>query len=535
MLNQKFMDDLKKMKEEVEKTIQEHDIQTNHVKYIEKTFLQPIDLDEERKYDLRNNNGFRITSFNNVKSALDDTNSIYSTKFGRTLNDVDSFTDRYKCKCGKTTGTIKLNQTCPHCETIVKMVDDDFNYTGWLVLDNDAYVIHPNMYEKIASFIGKKKLKNIIQLGIMKDTNGKIMKDREGNYILEQSKSKKGAPKEPYSGIGITKFREKFVEIMNYYLKANSKKEQQYYDIMKNKKLVFTQSIPVFTIHLRQYNVSKDKEVMSYSDINDIYSSMSNLVVRLNKLKGGLYRNIKTQECFLYEIQSDISDLYQEVISIVKDKKGEFRSLYGGRYNYTGRGVITPDPLLKVDEIAVSYFCLVELLQQQIINILEKSYSKPFNEAYDMWFRASIKISKPVWEIIQSIIDHNNGITVLLNRNPTIEFGGILTMKIVRIEPDHNIAVALQILGLVAGDFDGDALNLRYIINKEFKQLAIAKLSPKNSMFIDRNTGLLNSAVNHGHDIVINMNTLLSLGRKSYSPEQIKKIEMCKNMNRRSA
>lgn len=78
-------------------------------------------------------------------------------------------------------------------------------------------------------------------------------------------------------------------------------------------------------------------------------------------------------------------------------------------------------------------------------------------------------------------------------------------------------------------DFDGDVLNIRYIINKEFYYYANKVFNPRNALFISRNDGLFNNAVNHARDTIINLNTFLNLSRKHYTQEMINNIERLKN------
>ena len=92
--------------------------------------------------------------------------------------------------------------------------------------------------------------------------------------------------------------------------------------------------------------------------------------------------------------------------------------------NFSARSVITPSPDLRIDEVRLPYKCLVELLQQTIVNILQKSYNITYAEAYKIWYKAQIKKNPRVWDIIESIIkNYDRGIPVLINRNPTIQYG----------------------------------------------------------------------------------------------------------------
>lgn len=77
-------------------------------------------------------------------------------------------------------------------------------------------------------------------------------------------------------------------------------------------------------------------------------------------------------------------------------------------------------------------------------------------------------------------------------------------------------------------DFDGDELNSRLIINDEFLKYANNVFNPRNVLFISRNDGMFNNAANHSKDVIINLNTLLLLGRDHYEDSMIAKIQRLK-------
>lgn len=96
------------------------------------------------------------------------------------------------------------------------------------------------------------------------------------------------------------------------------------------------------------------------------------------------------------------------------------RQLFGGRYNFTARSVIVPGPELRIDEVALSYPCLCGLLQQQIINILHKSYFMKYNDAYKLLNESMHRENPIIRQIIEGIIrSTDRGIPILINRNPT--------------------------------------------------------------------------------------------------------------------
>ena len=81
-------------------------------------------------------------------------------------------------------------------------------------------------------------------------------------------------------------------------------------------------------------------------------------------------------------------------------------------------------------------------------------------------------------------------------------------------------------------DFDGDVLNILLIINKAFYERAYQIFNPRNAMYISRNDGKFNNAVNHQRDTIINTNTLLRMGRNMYTNEMLDNINRIKNKQR---
>lgn len=76
--------------------------------------------------------------------------------------------------------------------------------------------------------------------------------------------------------------------------------------------------------------------------------------------------------------------------------------------------------------------------------------------------------------------------------------------------------------------FDGDQLNILLILNRKFYERCYEIFNPRNAMYISRNDGLTNMAVLVQRDTIINANTLIYLGRKNYTEEQMAKIKAIK-------
>ena len=427
-----------------------------HPDYEYMTVLERINLDQERIRDISIGNGFIVgPPTGKLKKDLKDPNGIFSSRYGRTLKDLDPFATRYRCECGHEMFKINKGLKCSICGKEVKYLDDNFEYFGWKVLKDPHFIIHPALYKSIDAFIGTNKKKKSRLLRIIEYTE---QKDTDG-HIIENSKQEEAGPDEPFFGIGIMEFRRRFDEIMAFYMKTNNTptKKSYYLDIMSDRDKVFSQSIPIFTFLLRPVDVNQQN--FAHEDTNDDYVMINRLASILNN-----YDQLKVQETekaprdkLLFGLQDHVNRLYVKIDKILQKKKGVIRSLLVGRYNFSARSVITPNPNLRIDQITLPYKCLCEILQQRIINILRKTYNISDSDAYNIWYKASLRPNPMVVKIIETLIKtscNGKGLPFIINRNPTIAYGGILQMYCVGINYNYTMGIPLQILSLLAADFD---------------------------------------------------------------------------------
>lgn len=103
-------------------------------------------------------------------------------------------------------------------------------------------------------------------------------------------------------------------------------------------------------------------------------------------------------------------------------------------------------------------------------------------------------------------------------------------MRCIGINDNYTMSVPLQILAPLAGDFDGDVLNILYIINTEFARKSEIVFSPKYAMMISHNDGKFDSSVNHSRDTLIMLNSFIKLSRDTYTPEELELIKQCQSM-----
>lgn len=284
--------------------------------YTYQTVLERLNLDKEREKDIAQGRGFAITNSKQIKEDVKDINGIFSSRFGKTLNDDHPFEDLYRCQCGHLMGKFNEGRTCEVCHTTVKFVDNDFGYFGYVILKNPYRIIHPTLFMSLASFIGNEEFDNIIRIQSKKNEDG---------IEVEIKKPKK----EPFYGIGMMEFYNRFDEIMEYYYNTKCKspsKLERYNDLMRDRDKIFTQSIPVFTTLLRPYKIEGGE--MHYESTNAIYKILASYATKINSDSLHMNRDKKTKNELLYNFQMKVKELFNEINKILSGKKGsEIRNL----------------------------------------------------------------------------------------------------------------------------------------------------------------------------------------------------------------
>lgn len=129
--------------------------------------------------------------------------------------------------------------------------------------------------------------------------------------------------------------------------------------------------------------------------------------------------------------------------------------------------MIRQDATLRVDQVKLPYVELVKCLQQSIINVLVRNYNISPSEAYDRWQAAIAVKDETIAQIIDAMIhirheDGSMGIPLLINRNPTINYGSIQQVFCVGYTDTLTMSVSLQSLKPLAADFDGKSSILYY-------------------------------------------------------------------------
>lgn len=490
-------------------------------------YLERINFEEEKYEDLKKGKGFIVSvpQKSSLKKDIKNPDGIFSTKFGQRLGDLNPYIDQYSCQCGNLKSAINNGLECPKCGTICKHIGDDFSIFGWIEIDREYGIINPDMFKLLDSFFGRSKhLKN------KRAKKGSVLMnmieydkeiDQNGHEVGDKIKSG-----EPYYGIGMIEFKNRFDEIFEYYYSKNKKKEI-YEDIMVDRDKLFINSIPVFTTLLRPMDIFAD--TMYYEKTNGYYNMMVKGAQQINKNKRKIDRVPKAKNHQLFRFQMKYMALYDEVVNILNEKKGQLRTLLSGRFNFSSRCVIKQNPKLRIDQVELPYAELVIANQQKIINILHRMYNISYQEAYDKWYKSIGTVDQTIVNIIEDMIKQSGeGLPVIINRNPTISFGSILQMFCVGINFNYTMSTPLQVLAPLAADYDGDVLNVFHIINEDFFLRANEVFNPRNAMYISRNNGMMNLDVMVQKDTMVNANTLNDLSLHEYTKEELDHINAIK-------
>ncbi len=424
-----------------------------------------------------------------------DDKGLFSKRIFGNLNSDEEFS----CECGKFTGKLYEGLSCDKCNAEVKMIQANIDKIGWIDL-NGNYVIKYISYSLLEKVVGRENLKHIVHLPNKITMQGDI-------DTKEIEEIQKTSPEHKYWHIGLRRFREIYTEVLDYYHKLHGKKESKIHDFLEDVYDVFTDKIPVISIVLRP--AMRTADGLKLDELNNVYINILKNVEMLNDTVN-LTDIIKDITVEL--VQAEYFQLSTKIMDNIKSKGGLIRNqIMGTRVNFSARNIISPAKAgYKIDEIVLPYLTFLYLYKLELVNIISRVKNVNLSEAESIWHRSTLKIDTEVYKIMKKmIVDEEIGI--LLNRNPTISYGSILYLKIAGIKDDYEdmtMSIHNGILSLLAGDYDGDVLNVISLKDSEMKEVFREVFSPV-SLIIDSNDGKFNTALNLERDQVLGMSNLL--------------------------
>jgi len=333
------------------------------------------------------------------------------------------------CECGKLHGNYHSGNICPDCNTTVKMpLAKEIKNDIWLEVPYQiGFVIHPIIYK-------------IIEKWMKKDSNGVS--------ILESIVNPKHeiAPEfqDIILGQGFRYLMNNFWYVIEVVARHLSKKKSKENEIMfrflkMHEDRIWCSKLPILSKSLhpitQQSNVSKlvDKNV---DRILGVIINLSDILL-VNDIMSFSAQHIEKQFFTIYaEYIEYVTDLIKNKLN---PKKGALRKhIFGTRMHLTFRSVIVPITTPhQGDDIHIPWKIGLATFQYHILSILCNRYNYSVDEAYNKIWKSMNKYDFELDKIMQLIIEEcpYRGFPILFNRNPSLRFGSLPMLFIVKVKP----------------------------------------------------------------------------------------------------
>ena len=241
------------------------------------------------------------------------------------------------------------------------------------------------------------------------------------------------------------------------------------------------------------------------------------------------------------------------IIERIKSKEGRIReNLMGKRTNFSARSVISPDPMLELDEVGVPYEVALKLTIPETVTEWNTEYLKKFVQKGSTKYpganyiirpdgrrkkvteetkEALLEEIQPGYQIERHLLD---GDTVLFNRYPSLHRMSMMAHR-VRVLPHKTMRLNPAVCAPYNADFDGDAMNLHVPQTEESRteaeflmSVTTQIISPRHGLSI---IGLIQDAISGLYlltkDMVLTkqevLDILTSIGYEDFSKINLKK------------
>lgn len=405
--------------------------------------------------DKANGHLIMINEWKVIKEGLKaNQDSLFDSRFN-IPTDIDQKITEYACDCERLIGRYNEGEVCPSCNTVVEIkYSIELLRRGWIDLEN-YFIIIPAMYNKIRAFIGRKRLEDIIYGNVdnMKDPSFKI------------------DPSNPFKGIGLLEFRKRYIEILNFFKHTTNKPEL--FDILIDRKdITFSSKIYVMSSAHRPGFISSKHKTFQYHNINALFVK---IIRDLDLIKKGRRSNIRDALGIMNNIQQYLMQIHDLTIAKLPKKERLIRNnIISSRLWYSSRMVIISETTIDdIDSVRMSYKGFLGMFELEIMNAMLRGYGNPEFarmtttecHIYLTKCKYSNKIDEYIYSIIKALI-HNrkdDGIWVIINRNPSFDLGSIQTFRVADVFRDvrkNVLTIPHNSLAEFNGDFDGDTLNV---------------------------------------------------------------------------
>jgi len=468
---------------------------------IQKVRVVKLNLDFECYMDLLEGRGIRLQSPEAYHQKTDKFtkknekvwDGLQSEFFGTDFGDDAAFQERYSCKCKKYIGKMYDGMTCEVCGTKVEYNDIDLTKTGWIILDHFK-VISPIYAEKLSTALGtvdgEKVLNKILEVNY----------DEDGRQIFTENELAQ-LKKHPFIHKGMIWLQENIMDVLDYYEKRKPKQKKLFTELKNDVCQMFTSCIPVYSAILRTELPGEKGSKLFKLKINTIYQAIIRLTNFINNIPPDEFKEKEnTINMQLAAIQEELAEVFTDTYMSLMKKTGIIYSkVIGGRYNYSARNIITPSSgYLRADEVELAYSTFMELYRSELINFYSKIKDCTLAEASQAWKMATLHFDQTFYNIMQYMINDKECkkyMNVLISRNPCINYGSFLMMRVANVKPDiknKTLTIPSNTLKALNADFDGDVLNIFRVIGEYFNKEMSKCLNPRYNLYISRVDGKIN-------------------------------------------
>ena len=442
---------------------------------LEKTFQESIGekndgfiLDDSIDYG---EDYFKKLDFDKIKE-LYRLNSIYSYKFGLTLQeDDDIIAHLYSCRCGHTIGLDHLDETCPHCGTLVERTK--FKDVGWFYIkprkhlgyENDIKVIHPYICHLLCSMNGGNLVKRL------------DMANMRTKSFRANAKSLKPITDFTWKDLFFNK--EKLKAFISKYMSAHEEMLSMYEDRW------YTNVIQVNSKDFRPLKVKNRIGVptIATKDLNAEYQVLSECVGAINSNPGMIEEQLVNKLKSIVLTLGNICDIINTEIG--SGKKSTWRGeVVAPRIDNSGRLIIEPiidrsiheiDVIqLPLDFFRVVYSGDVEMICKKL-RVEPNKIRELVDPNYELTQIERDFIRNNVFPLVEDPYAY-------ISREPCIYITSVLGMRIHSLIDEMVMRIPFFANPGLVSDYDGDAL---FVINygtPKKRRRIYESLGPKRSV-----------------------------------------------------
>jgi len=437
----------------------------------------------------------------------------------------------YTCQCGTFYGLSGEGEVCKICG--VEITNCGERRKRFAKIKLPLPVMNPIFYDLISSLCGSK-IKSLVDILISNERS--ILYKKGEKYLVTDDPNNIPSDSERWDKMGaVIKL---LYETSKY--KLDDPKWKYIYDNIHN---VLINEVIVLPADLRPASKITEK-----NNRNQIVDKINRFYIRLLTKKEimantnyDIANDKKIYYQYYHQLQKDVNELYGYILSSMSEKDGLIRGhILGKRIDFSGRAVITPDPMLKLDECILPYSMILELFKIDIAKEMTyRGIVKFLNSAIQILDQTILTKSYYLFEFVKEYFEQHPQVCII-NRQPSLHRLGMLGFKIkldnnnsvifekkddnnetvYRIHGNNTIKIHPLVCGCFNADFDGDQMAVYVPISEESKQEVYDKFLITKNLSNPAN-GLLTTT--HSQDMILGIYALTS----NQFPK-LKKMVVCK-------